>query len=42
MWSVDAVAGQTLCVQTTGGRYAALTITQAAPGGGWFDATVWD
>jgi hypothetical protein len=42
MWSVDAVAGQTLCVQTTGGRYAALTITQVAPGGVWFDATVWD
>ena len=42
MWSVDAVAGQTLCVQTTGGRFAALTITQVEPGGVRFDATVWD
>jgi hypothetical protein len=42
MWSVDAVAGRTLCVQTTGGRYAALTIAQVAPGGVRFDAAVWD
>jgi hypothetical protein len=41
-FGVDPKPGQVLCVQTTEGRIAALTVSQVLNDGVTFVSTVWD
>jgi hypothetical protein len=41
-YALDPKVGQVLCVRTTGGRMAALTVVDAQYGGVRFDAVVWE